>query len=54
MLKTSLLILALTVTFANGALAAVKQPWPDNGYNSTVPTQPDDDRLFDRAKGNID
>ncbi len=54
MLKTSILVLALTVTLANGAFAAVKQRWPDNSYNSTFPTQSDGERLFDRAKGNID
>ncbi len=54
MLKKSMLALVLTVTLANGAFAAVKQYWPANAYNSTVNSQSDDERLFDRAKGSID
>jgi hypothetical protein len=55
MLKTALLMLALTVTLANGAFAAPKQQaWPADGYNSTVPYETNDGRLFDRAKGSID
>jgi len=54
MLKTSVLILVLTVTLANGAFAAVKQQSHVDGYNSTVPMQSDDEILFDRAKGSID
>lgn len=53
MLKTSMLILALTVTLASGALAAVKHPLRADGYNSTYPTQSDEERLFERAKGSI-
>ncbi len=54
MLKTSMLILALTVTLASGALAAAKHPLRADGYNSTYPTHSDDEeRLFERAKGSI-
>ncbi len=57
MLTKCMLVVALTVTLANGALAAKKQPAPAdpnyNSYNST--SNPwNDDQLFDRAKGHID
>ncbi len=54
MLKTSILILALTVTLANGALAATKRPvLPADAYNSMYSTQSDDGWRLDQAKGNI-
>lgn len=53
MLKTSMLVLALTVTLASGALAAVKRPLPADAFNSMSSTQSDEEWRLDRAKGNI-
>ena len=56
MLKTSMLILALTMSLAGTTttFAAPKRTPAMDSYNSTVVPQSDQDRLFDRAKGNID
>ncbi len=54
MLKTSLLVAALTITLANAASAATKPQWPADGFNATVGTQHDEERRLDRAKGSID
>ena len=56
MLKTSLLAIALTLTFAatTTAFAAPKQPRWDDSYNQTFNDPPQDSVLFDRAKGHID
>jgi hypothetical protein len=53
MLKTSMLILVLTVTLANGVYSAAAQSWPVKNDNAAVSSHPEE-RLFDRAKGNID
>ena len=52
MLKTSALILILTATLANAALAAPKQSLPANGTSATT-MHSADELVFDRAKGNI-
>lgn len=54
MLKTSILILFLTMTMANGALAKVNASWFADNYNSTFNPPSEDERLFDRAKGSVD
>ncbi len=56
MLKASMLVLALTVSFVTtttATFAAAKRS-PADSYNSTITQQSDDDLLFDRAKGNTD
>jgi hypothetical protein len=54
MIKTLTLAAVLTATLVTGALAAPKQHWSPDNYNSTVDTPSAGERLFDRAKGNID
>lgn len=53
-LKTFILIAALTITLANTASAAVRPPWPADSYNATFSVQQDDERRLDHAKGSID
>lgn len=54
MLNKTILAIALTLTVATAAQAATRQHrWMDN-RNQTFATQPADDMLFERAKGNID